>query len=159
MSHTGVSTLQVVYDGITDIVRGVGLRKSPHILTPKESPGTTLDRSYSVHMPRSTEKPLETRAGPSGSMTWLHRVQIALVHQINPKDHEITQRKAFEDEQNIILHMMADLAGPMCPVEIDGIPEIKREVDAKAEWWYTTMTWDIRFEFDLSQDVVVEDAR
>ena len=153
------TTLQAIYDGISDLCVETGLRVSPQILTPKKAPSTALDRSFSVLFPKTREREADNRGNPANAVYMKGRVEIVITHMVNPKDHTITQRKAFEDEQNVLLKLMAAHGEPLCSVDIYDVQEITREMAPKEEWFFTTMKINIAWWFDLAQVPVVENAR
>lgn len=153
------TTLQAIYDGISTLCVGVGLRESVQILTPKNTPSTSMDRSFSVMFPSTRERESDNRGNPDGWVYMKGRVEIVLAHMANPKDQRITQRKAFEDEQNVLLTLMAEHGEPLCSVDIYDVQEITRVMDPKNEWFFTTLKVNIAWWFDLAQERVVENAR
>ena len=153
------TTLQAIYDGLAQLCIEVGLRESVQILTPKDTPSTAMERSFSVMFPRTREREADNRGNPTNAIYMKGRVEIVLAHMANPKDQKITQRKAFEDEQNVLLKLMAAHGEPLCSVDIYDIQEIVRVMDPKHEWFFTTLKVNIAWWFDLSQEPVVENAR
>ena len=141
-------THNILFKGFQDSIEGVvdGLHLSATILDPKATPGTRLDKAFSLDIQTRNTNGYSDQPGLPVLVEDAVLVRVAF--RLNPKNQVATQLTGFEEEAAIIRVVTGGDTFPLCKV-LPYYVSTRRTVNNAREWLFVDIMFSCTFELSM----------